>query len=139
MKKLLILMLFGVLFVPMNGSAKADEVLYCQSDLANGLVQNEDGTWREASFKKTRYTIKFSNDYKKMKGLDNKILGDLSCYTLPLENVKNRYICRLQVFDAGETFIFDLESKRFIYSKVSTTTYLDTDTPIVRAGTCEKF
>ena len=37
MKKLLILMLLGVLFVPMNRSAKADEVLYCQTKLATGL------------------------------------------------------------------------------------------------------
>ena len=43
MKKLLILMLLGVLFVPMNGSAKADEVLYCQSELATGLSK-QDGT-----------------------------------------------------------------------------------------------
>ena len=39
MKKLLILMLLGVLFVPMNGSAKADEVLYCQSEVATGFYQ----------------------------------------------------------------------------------------------------
>tara|TARA_B100000989_G_scaffold294097_1_gene272504 strand:+ start:722 stop:853 length:132 start_codon:yes stop_codon:yes gene_type:complete len=39
MKKLLILMLFSVLFVPMNGSAKADEVFYCQSELTTCLYK----------------------------------------------------------------------------------------------------
>ena len=39
MKKLLILTLLGVLFVPMVGSAKANEVLYCQSELATGLYK----------------------------------------------------------------------------------------------------
>ncbi len=43
MKKLLILMLFGVLFVPMNGSAKADEVLYCQTEIATA-VYKDNGT-----------------------------------------------------------------------------------------------
>ena len=41
MKKLLILMLLGVLFVPMNGSAKADEVLYSQSELATGFKPDD--------------------------------------------------------------------------------------------------
>ena len=68
MKKLLILTLLGVLFVPMNGSAKADEVLYCQSELATGL-DKENGTWREASFKGKRYTIKVIDDFEKIIGL----------------------------------------------------------------------
>ena len=64
MKKLLILMLFGVLFVPMVGSAKADEVLYCQSELATGLYP-DNGTWRTGTFTKYRYTIKVSGDFEK--------------------------------------------------------------------------
>ena len=44
MRILLILMLFGVFFVPTNGSAKADEVLYCQSEFATGLY-GENGIW----------------------------------------------------------------------------------------------
>ena len=56
MKKLLILMLLGVLFVPMNGSAKADEVLYCVSELATGMARKND-TWVTGSFQSKRYTI----------------------------------------------------------------------------------
>ena len=69
MKKLLILTLLGVLFVPMNGSARADEVLYCQSEVATGLYK-DDGIWKSSTFKKERYTIKFSSDYTLMRGID---------------------------------------------------------------------
>ncbi len=70
MKQLLILTLVGVLFVPMNGSAKADEVFYCQSEVATGL-NPENGTWRTRNFTPQRYTIKFSSDYTIMRGLKN--------------------------------------------------------------------
>ena len=50
MKKLLILVLLSVLFVPMNGSAKADEVLYCQGEAASGLYK-DDGVWKSSPFK----------------------------------------------------------------------------------------
>ena len=64
MKKLLILMLLGVLFVPMNGSAKADEVLYCQTELATGLYE-ENGTWKSGNHTMKRYTIKVVGDFEK--------------------------------------------------------------------------
>ena len=53
MRKLLILMPLGVLIVPMNDSAKADEVLYCQSELATGLSK-QDGTWKTYDFPNER-------------------------------------------------------------------------------------
>ena len=68
MKKLLILMLLGVLFVPMNGSAKADEVLYCQSELATGLYE-ENGTWKSGNHTTKGYTIKVVGDFEKIIGL----------------------------------------------------------------------
>ena len=133
MKKLLILMLLGVLFVPMNGSAKADEVLYCQSELATGLVQREDGTWKESSFVRTRYTIKFSSDYKRLKGLES----DYYCFSDTRLN--NRHICRRDLTDTGNIFIYHSQSKRFIYSIINIFSYLDGDTPMIKAGTCKKF
>ena len=60
-------MLLGVLFVPMNGSAKADEVLYCQTELATGLVE-KNGTWRTASFERKRFTVKAFGDFEKVRG-----------------------------------------------------------------------
>ena len=67
MKQLLILTLLGVLFVPMNGSAKADEVFYCQSELATGSV-GKDGTWRTGNLKLERFTVKAFGDFEKVRG-----------------------------------------------------------------------
>ena len=53
MKKLLILTLLGVLFVPMNGSAKADEALYSVSEVATG-INRSDGFWKEAKFERKK-------------------------------------------------------------------------------------
>ena len=132
MKKLLILTLLGVLFVPMNGSAKADEVLYCQSDLATGLYP-DNGTWRTGTFENNRYTIKVSGDFEKIVGL----LGDFQfeC-AIPEALIPNKVLC--QSFPGG-TFVYDKSSKRFLYSVVNTHTYLGTDTPAIFAGTCQKF
>ncbi|MDA8575343.1 hypothetical protein N9L79_07395 [Alphaproteobacteria bacterium] len=128
----MILMLFSVLFVPMVGSAKADEVLYCQSELATGLYP-DNGTWRTGTFTKYRYTIKVSGDFEKVIGL----LEDyqFEC-AIPNALKPNKVVC--QTF-AGETFFYDKSSKRFLYSFVNTNTYLDTDTPAIFAGTCQKF
>ena len=135
MKKLLILMLLGVLFVPMNGSAKADQVFYCQSEVATGMAV-KNGNWLTGDFTPQRYTIKFSSDYTIMRGLKN-YAGEYSCFHL--KEVKSRHICRARRYDMGDTFIFDSESKSFIYSSVSITTYFQPDTPHIQAGTCQKF
>ena len=133
MKKLLILMLLGVLFVPMNGSAKADEVFYCQSEAATGLFE-ENGIRKSSTFQLKRYTIKFSSDYTIMKGLRD----DYFCLNKPKSTIRNRHICR-HLSDIGNTFIFDSQSKRFVFSTANFFTYFDTATPTIEAGTCEKF
>ncbi len=132
MKKLLILMLLGVLFVPMNGSAKADEVLYCQSEFATGLYP-ENGTWETSNFNKRRFTVKVIGDFEKVIGLDRD--KEFECH-YPYNWNSIAIVCH---YKAGETFIYDKARKRFVYSLVSTTTYLQPDTPIMYAGTCEKF
>ncbi len=132
MKKLLILMLLGVLFVPMNGSAKADQVLYCQSEVATGFHE-VNGTWREARFQKERYTVKVSGDFEKVTGIENRTFD---C-RVPYERRKpETIICEHK---SGFSFFYDKSSKRFIYSAVNVFTYLGEDTPAIEAGTCEKF
>ena len=74
MKKLLILMLLGVLFVPMNGSAKADKALYCVSKYATGITLKADCTWREAKFERKRFTVKVIGDFKAVIGLNEDYL-----------------------------------------------------------------
>ena len=60
MKKLLILTLLGVLFVPMVGSAKADEVFKCTGKLVD-LETNMH------SISSTSHIINISGDYRKIK------------------------------------------------------------------------
>ena len=130
MRKLLILMLLGVLFVPMNGSAKADEVLYCQSEVATGLYK-ENGTWKEGGFERKRFTVKVIVDFEAVMFRDNL----LSC-SVPFSRYPKELVCHNK---DGLTFVYSQSSRRFVYSYVNTATYLDADTPVLFAGTCEKF
>ena len=143
MKKMLILMLLGVLFVPMNGSAKADEVLYCQSELATGFAE-KNGSWTETTFKLKRFTIKVIGDFEKVVGLFSK--KPTSCHfpyektffngkTIDLNSGKE-IICQQR---SGSSFIFNKTTKRFLIASISHITYLEENTPVLYAGTCEKF
>ena len=132
MKKLLILMLFGVLFVPMNGSAKADEVLYCVSKLATGIKEHA-GFWDEKSFVKERFTIKVINDFEKVYA---DIFGLSPCRTAKEYVFADRFICNGEY---GDTFIYDKSSKRFVYARIGIKTYIQRSAGIIYAGTCEKF
>ena len=133
MRKLLILMLLGVLFAPMVGSAKADEVLYCQSELATAIAK-VNGTWITGGAVKERLTIKFSNDYQSVTGVNGEthfkcrkgaLVGEIICSTEP---------------PIGPIFIYHTENKRFIYSRVTAGTFVNGILPAdMMAGTCQKF
>ena len=132
MKKLLILMLLGVLFVPTNGSAKADEVLYCQSELATGMIE-KNGTWRTSGFEEKRFTVKVIGDFKKVKGL---FAGRNFDCDIPYSSHKHQVVCS---YKSGTSFFYDKITRRFLFANITTSTYLDGDTPALFAGTCEKF
>ena len=132
MKKLLILMLLGVLFVPMVGSAKADEVLYCQSELATGMAK-QNGTWVTGSFQLKRYTIKVSGDFEKLIGILENETFDCR---VPYEWNPEQTVCQ---HESGMSFFYDKSSKRFLLSFTNVSTYLTSDTPALYAGTCQKF
>ena len=132
MRKLLILMLFGVLFVPTVGSAQADEVLYCKSDLATGLYP-DNGTWSGKGFKEKRFTVKVVGDFEKITGVLKNLMFECS---VPFAHNSHQIVCQSKY---GMTFLYDKISKKFLYTLVNTSTYLDIDTPIIYAGTCQKF
>ena len=65
MKKLLVLLLsFGILFAP---SIKAENVLYCQSELVTGFVK-KNGAWKNGNFATDRFTVKFNDDFSLIEG-----------------------------------------------------------------------
>ena len=134
MKTLLILTLLGVLFVPMNGSAKADQVLYCQTELATGLYE-ENGTWKSGNHTMKRYTIKVVGDFEEIISLES----DDTAYPCKVPMMP-LHPTRVACSDKwGDTFFYDKKTKRFLHSKANIFTYLGEDTPILFAGTCQKF
>ena len=50
-------------------SAQAENVLYCQAELATGFAK-VDGIWKEASFHPEWWTLKFNEDFTLLTGLD---------------------------------------------------------------------
>ena len=138
MKKLLILLLsFGLLIVP---HVKAETVLYCQSELAIGLIK-KNGLWKESSFNKKRFTVQFNNDYSSLQG---KWGADfpMDCQVIFPYQIPNQIIC-VNSEGMGDTFMYDKKSKRFLFSSLSAGGYVenssDADTEVLYAGTCEVF
>ena len=117
--------------------AWAEEVLYCQSELATGLYK-ENGRWQTANFTLECYTVKFNDDYSVMSGLT---MGGVRCHkpysTFP-EIVCNDTIKKR---DVGRTFNYNPKTNRFIYTIVGTSGYImnTSDTDVIYAGTCQKF
>ena len=105
MKKLLILMLLGVLFVPMNGSARADEVLYCQSELATGMAK-ENGKWITGDLELMRLTIKVLNDFEAVMFRDK-----IFACSVPLIRYPKELVCHNE---DGPTFVYKQSSRGFV-------------------------
>ena len=116
---------------------QAETVFYCQSELGTGFMKKPNGTWETAKFKNERWTIKFSNDYKKLYGLDKN--RPFNC-NVPFVQTPNTIVC-LSGFGLGETFSFGKVSLRFLFATPLPAGYIEggTDTSNLYAGTCQKF
>ncbi len=112
---------------------KAENVLYCKSELATGFYK-ENNTWKEGSFKRERFTIKFNEDYTKLEGASYK---PFYC-SLPLKFTKPENV---YCVESGEVFIYNRTTTRFLYSSLSSGGFIDnsTDTENLYAGSCQKF
>ncbi len=135
MKKLLILTLFGALFVPMNGSAKAADEFICQSEVSTGFYKR-NGTWKSENFKLKAFYLKVINDFEAITSVERIPFECQVPYPL---SQPNQVVCGDK---SGLQFLYDKSSKRFLYSAIHTATYIDADEhepPIIYAGTCEKF
>jgi len=126
--------------------ANAEQVYYCMDELTTGLEKNEKiDKWERMRFKESRFTIKFSEDYTKLDGLDE--YGGWNCHR-PYTNssyTKNYIVC-YHPDNAGNVFQFDKEFFRFLSMVTSVTSYLmngnygmPTDTASISGGTCQKF
>ena len=140
MKKLLLfLFTFGLLI---STSATAEIVLYCNDELATGFTKkNGNGIWRTTNFNLERYTIKFSDDYSEVKGVDT--LGakySWQCTNI-LNNEKYNTVRCISDLNDGESFTYHKNTKRFIISRGAIFGFIDngTDDNGIKAGTCQKF
>jgi hypothetical protein len=120
--------------------ALAETVYYCVDDLATGFIKDK-GKWIEGSFSKTRFTIKFRDDYSTLTNNDI----DHSCEPQYGDDSKDQVICH-DIYFGGSFWSFNKKTKRFEhvmligYSTDDNPT-LDEyhDTTTVRAGKCDTF
>ena len=142
MKKLIlaisVFLLFGSSF------ANAEQVYYCASELATGIVKDEKkGKWRTNKFVSIRWTIQFNDGYTKMDGLET---GTMKCHT-PYEFLVEGIIVCNHRHDFGPVFLLNKNNLRFSYASISAFGYIgviidsaiEPDTNRINAGTCQKF
>ena len=135
LKLLLFLFSFGI-----STSVSAEIVLYCISELATG-ISKENGIYRTADFELKRYTVKFSDDYSEVKGLDIHRIWE--CKNPFNDKNSNTVVC-MSEYNVGESFIYNKKTKRFLHFRGGVFGFIQgnnvgNDTSTMTAGTCEKF
>ena len=115
-----------------GSSANAEQVLYCQSELAQGFAK-QSGRWVGTRFSNERYTIKFNDDFSEVRGVKGR---DFTCKTWSF-----LIMCREAYVTVPSTFIYNPDKGRFILSITSVFGYINdgNDGDALLAGKCEKF
>ena len=131
MKKLLLLLLLT------PNLLMAENVIYCQDELATGISKDHHGVMKTIDLELKRYAIKFNDDYTKLDGLP-------AFYPMPCSKpytIDPDYIACVHSRGSHETFTYNKLTKRFLYSNTKVDGYVDNgyDTNFLRAGTCETF
>jgi len=134
LKLLLFLFTFGI-----STSVSAEIVLYCNSELATGFIK-ENGIYGTTDFELKRYTIKFDDDYSRVKGLNE---YSWKCKDAFGNKELSTVICS-NFFNNGELFTYNKKTKRFSYYSGGVFGFIKgnnvgNDTTQMYAGTCEKF
>ena len=136
-KKLLSTFLFvGLLF---STNLKAENVLYCQSELATGFYR-EGGVWKTGSFELERFTIKFTNNFRKLHGLDDDRPFDCN---VPFSIGAPEVVACVSGYGTSEGFLFNKNRLRFSFSKTAVSGFVEGagggSTEVLFAGTCKNF
>ena len=118
---------------------KAENVLYCESELAIGFIK-EDRTWIESGFEKKRFTVKFNDDYTKLEGIS---YAPMDC-SIQYETQQPSTLFCVHLAHEYKTFVFDRITKRFLFSSISSGSYVrdesnNYDTENLYAGSCQTF
>ena len=120
---------------------QAEQVLYCQEELATEFYKKENGSWVTGKFETTRLTIKFNDDYTKVQGIDN--APPWNCFASWL-GTKPEFVVCSNPYHSGHTFIYNKSKRRFNRSFASTFGYVgddahNYDSDTLTAGTCTQF
>ena len=128
-----ILITIGFFF---SNALRAETVLYCQSELATGFFK-EGGIWDEGSFKRSRFTLKFKNNFSILEGASFQPMECSIQYPIQRPNL----IYCVHSWGEYKTFTYDKTTKRFLYSSITVGGYVDnqTDTDVMYAGKCQIF
>ena len=131
MKKLLLL-LFSLM---LTLNSFAEEVFYCSSELATGLIM-ENGEWNTTEYETNRFTIKFNDNYSTLSGLES---WPLYCEQTPNNVNEDIVVCSPPV--GADRFIFEKELKRFVYLRGASSGYVTNEefSTWIEAGTCQSF
>ena len=130
------LVLVCILSILFSNNLRAEIVLYCQSEIATGLF-NENGNWTSGKFKLDRYTVKFNDSFSTLEGLTRKPMVCTKSYP---NQMPNRIFCVHQ-WGSHQTFQYDTVSRRFLYLTMSSVGYIENgnDTETIEGGRCTKF
>ncbi len=135
--------LFLVLFAA--SPAWADKVLYCQDELATGIIY-KDGSWKRSFFSPERYTVKVKGNFERLE-ISGQNYNYFECSKTVAENVKS-CVARSKTNSSilgGFSFLINTKSLRFNFARMSSHGYVagadrvGADTSIVTAGTCTEF
>ena len=132
---------FSLLIIVLSFSTKlkAENVLYCESELATGFIFDE-GKWKETSFKRERFTVRFNENFTKLEGF----YGPMTCFA-PF-NHKPNFISCIETDFPYQPFLYHKQKKQFKFAQFSSAGYLsdaedgnDFDTDVMYLGTCTNF
>ena len=131
----LLTILMGLL---LSSILKAENILYCESELATGFFK-EDRAWIESGFNKKRFTVKFNDDYTKLEGIS---YAPMDC-SIQYKTKPSTLFCVHLEYEY-KTFVFDRITKRFLFSSISSGSYVrdetnNNDTENLYAGSCQTF
>ena len=130
-------LVLGLVLVSLVTPLKAETVMYCVAELATGLVR-EQGTWKETSFNRIRWTVKFDDGFNRLEGV-----GPSDTFACARPYGKLDYVTCSAQWNNGEIFVLNLETGRFFYNTANIHGYVsdipEPDTDALYAGTCTKF
>ena len=133
--KLLFGFFLSFLFSP---DLKAENVLYCQTEVATGM-SNSSGVWKETNFELVRFTIKFNDDYSILEGITKE---PMVCKKPYVNVLPSRVTCINELW-LSNIFQYDIVSRKFSSVVVSAAGYVhdgeNRDTDSIKGGRCEKF